>query len=259
MKSKSMSRAGLPTAALFAALLGLAAAGPARADIWGYLDEHGVAHFATEQLDERYRLFARNGQRFDTEGLARATPDAADPGRQRHKLAARLIDSPRIRQFDPIIEKAARQHALDPGLVKAVIAVESAFEPKAVSPKGALGLMQLIPDTAARYGIAGDGKKTIEQKLFDPQVNIQAGARYLRYLLTLFADDLTLALAAYNAGEGAVQRHRNRVPPYPETREYVQLVQQFYALYKPQPVAEQPRRIRMVIPARRNMPELASE
>jgi soluble lytic murein transglycosylase-like protein len=95
--------------------------------------------------------------------------------------------------------------------------------------------MQVIPDTAARYGVADDKKRSVAQKLFDPATNLRVGTRYLRDLLRIFDHDLTLALAAYNAGEGAVQRYDNRIPPYAETQEYVKLVTQLYALYKPPP------------------------
>jgi soluble lytic murein transglycosylase-like protein len=119
------------------------------------------------------------------------------------------------------VAQAARELRLDEALIEAVIAVESAFSPSAVSPKGAVGLMQLMPQTARRFGALD---------AFDPAQNIRAGARYLRYLLDLFGGDLELALAAYNAGEGAVRRNGARVPPFRETVEYVRKVR---ARYRP--------------------------
>jgi len=110
------------------------------------------------------------------------------------------------------IRDAARRHAVSESLLTAVIAVESGFDPLAVSPKGAKGLMQLMPDTARRFGV---------KNVFAVQDNLHAGAAYLRQLITLFQNDLSLALAAYNAGEGAVQRAGGRIPAYPETRQYV--------------------------------------
>ena len=107
--------------------------------------------------------------------------------------------------------RIARQNQLPPQLIHSVIRVESNYDPYAVSPKGALGLMQLIPSTARRFGVSD---------VFDPADNIQGGARYLKYLLELYKGDNALALAAYNAGEGAVSRYGG-VPPYPETRNYV--------------------------------------
>jgi len=112
----------------------------------------------------------------------------------------------------------ARRHGLDPELVMAVVSVESAFRPEAVSPKGAQGLMQLMPKTAVSLGV---------EDAFDPAQNLDGGARHLGQLLTLYGGDLTRALAAYNAGEGAVQRHGG-VPPYRETRAYVKKVLERY-------------------------------
>jgi soluble lytic murein transglycosylase-like protein len=114
--------------------------------------------------------------------------------------------------FDDLIEEQANRQALSPDLVRAVIQQESAFNPRAVSVKGAMGLMQLMPDTAARYGV---------MNAFNPSENIRAGAAYLRSLLDRYNDDETLALAAYNAGPHAVERYGRTVPPYRETRTYV--------------------------------------
>jgi soluble lytic murein transglycosylase-like protein len=113
-----------------------------------------------------------------------------------------------------IAAAAARRHGLDPGLVIAVVSVESGFRPEAVSPKGAQGLMQLMPGTAASLGV---------EDAFDPAQNLDGGARHLGQLLTLYGGDVARALAAYNAGEGAVHRHGG-VPPYRETRAYVKKV-----------------------------------
>lgn len=113
--------------------------------------------------------------------------------------------------IDAVVESAAARNQLPPQLIHSVIRVESNYNPHAVSSKGALGMMQLIPATARRFGVSD---------VFDPADNIQGGARYLKYLLDLFHNDYRLALAAYNAGEAAVARYGD-VPPYAETRNYV--------------------------------------
>jgi soluble lytic murein transglycosylase-like protein len=118
-----------------------------------------------------------------------------------------------------IVEAAARKYDVDPLLVHSVIAVESGYNPYAVSPKGAQGLMQLMPGTARRFGVSNT---------FDPAENIEGGVRYLKYLSTLFPDDVRLAVAAYNAGEGAVWKYNFRIPPYRETEEYVYKVAKKY-------------------------------
>jgi soluble lytic murein transglycosylase-like protein len=124
------------------------------------------------------------------------------------------------------VERAAAQHSLPPALLHSVIKVESNYNPSAVSPKGAQGLMQLIPSTALRFGVSD---------VFDPADNIQGGARYLRYLLDLYHGDYPLALAAYNAGEGAVAKY-GTVPPYPETQNYLRLVARQLRESAPAPV-----------------------
>ena len=117
----------------------------------------------------------------------------------------------RSSQYDAIIERHAIQHGVDPVLVRAVIVVESNFDPRCISHKGARGLMQLMPETARRYGV---------RDIFDVEQNIRGGVRYLSDLLEMFPNDLSRALAAYNAGENAVIR-RGGIPPYEETMTYV--------------------------------------
>ncbi len=118
----------------------------------------------------------------------------------------------------PAVEEAARAHGLDPRLVDLVIRMESGYNPRAVSPKGARGVMQLMPTTASMYGV---------RNLFDPLQNIRAGVRYLKDLFQRFNSDVSLALAAYNAGPDAVEKHRG-VPPYDETRSYVRAILMAY-------------------------------
>lgn len=128
------------------------------------------------------------------------------------------------------IETAARASSLDPALVHALISVESGHRQDALSPKGATGLMQLMPGTALRYGVSAPGKS--------PEENLRAGTRYLRDLLGMFENRLDLALAAYNAGEGAVMKYGNRIPPYRETRNYVPAVMEKYKEWQVQPPAK---------------------
>jgi len=119
----------------------------------------------------------------------------------------------------PLIKKAADDNRLRPALVHAVVRAESAYRADAVSSKGAVGLMQLMPATAERFGVTNPR---------DPAQNLRGGTTYLRELLEMFDNDLQLALAAYNAGENAVMRYGNKIPPYPETQGYVRKVIRFY-------------------------------
>jgi soluble lytic murein transglycosylase-like protein len=124
----------------------------------------------------------------------------------------------RAQQFDPMIEAACNKYQVDPDLVKAVIQVESAYNSKALSHAGAIGLMQLMPATAMRFGV---------KQIYDPEENIHGGVQYIKFLLDLFDNDLSLTVAAYNAGEGAVQKF-GTVPKYTETQNYVKQVLQLY-------------------------------
>ena len=121
--------------------------------------------------------------------------------------------------LEPLVQRIAKLQGVHAALLKAVIEVESGFNPRALSPKGAIGLMQVMPATAARYG---------RFNLYAPEQNVEVGARYLRDLLVMFDGDVRLAVAAYNAGERAVIRHGRRVPDYPETLRYVPMVLERY-------------------------------
>ena len=254
-RSFRLSRLALPLALPLAVIFSQALSTPAHADVWGYIDEAGRSHVATEKLDDRYTLFFKGGVRIDQPQPALVEDNAAatalvEP--QPSVAAAR-----NAARFDPMIKQYAAMHNVDPALVKAVIAVESAFQPGVVSAKGALGLMQIIPGTGERYGVVADRKKSVAEKLSDPATNLRVGTRYLRDLLGMFAQNVELALAAYNAGENAVQRHKNTVPPFPETREYVKRVQKLYANFRPpKPAAAMPllgaAQVRFVIPGQRS-------
>lgn len=131
--------------------------------------------------------------------------------------------SARRTALDPLVQRVASTHGVHPALLKAIIEVESGFNARALSPKGAVGLMQVMPATAARYG---------HFDLYSPEQNMDVGARYLRDLLKLFGGDVRLAVAAYNAGENAVIRHGRRVPPYAETTKYVPMVLERYSRFQ---------------------------
>jgi soluble lytic murein transglycosylase-like protein len=175
------------------------------ANIYSFTDDRGVVHFSNlPHLDKRYRMVYR----IPTDANLR--PNAWSP------KGPSSVD---IGKYIPIIDSAARAYGLDPKLVHAVIRAESGYNPNALSPKGAVGMMQLIPATAQRYGVRNSN---------DPTENIHGGSRYLSDLIKMFNGNVELALAGYNAGENAVIRAGNRIPPYAETMAYVPKVMGFY-------------------------------
>ena len=165
---------------------------PVCADIYRYVDEDGVIHFSNVPNHYRYRLYISDGN-MDYQAY--------------------------FDRYDRIIRQAARKHGVDSSLIKAVIRAESDFDKHAVSSKGAQGLMQLMPETAKELEV-GDS--------FDPKENIHAGVLYLKRQLKNFQNDVSLALAAYNAGENAVRRYGHRIPPYKETRTFVDRVLRYW-------------------------------
>jgi soluble lytic murein transglycosylase-like protein len=195
---------------LTAAVLGFFAV-PALADIYSFRDDRGVVHFSNTPDDARYKLVRR-------EAGSAPMPTAG-------AAAARVFmpAEASIKRFAPIIDTASRTHGVDAALVHAVVSAESGYNPAAVSKAGARGLMQLMPDTAKRYGV---------RDIMDPAENIYAGVRYLRDLLLMFNGNIELAVAAYNAGENAVIRNGNKIPPYAETIHYVPKVLGFYRKFQ---------------------------
>jgi len=171
--------------------------------IYFYLDADGVRHYTDVPDDNRYRRLVlphdrtASGDRYDAELLARAG------------------------QYDAIIEKAAASAAVESNLLRAMIVVESGFNSRAVSKRGAMGLMQLMPATAARFGVSNP---------YEPRDNVNGGALYLKFLLDRFGQDVKLALAAYNAGEDAVHRNGEQIPPFAETLAYVPRVLKIYRM-----------------------------
>jgi Soluble lytic murein transglycosylase and related regulatory proteins (some contain LysM/invasin domains) len=209
---KAMTRTA--AALLLPALLMLATV--SRADIYGYIDPSGTAHFSNVPLDDRYQLYKRDPssrpQMSYGPGSEAALPAPAADLRALHG-----------RRYASLIRDVAREEQVDAALLHAVISVESGYNARALSPKGAVGLMQLMPDTARRYAVSD---------IWDPTQNLRGGARYLRDLLAMFNDNLSLALAAYNAGEKAVIRAGHRIPPFAETRNYVPRVLGYYTRYR---------------------------
>ncbi len=170
---------------------------PCYGGIYRYIDENGDYHFTNCPMDSKYQLYIR--EQGDSVS-ASVNPD----------------------QYDPMIEEFSRKYGIESALVKAVIRAESGFNSYAVSRKGAKGLMQLMPRTAAQWDV---------MDVFNPRQNIEGGVRHLKHLLETFGDNLTLSLAAYNAGKDAVIRNRS-IPPYNETRNFVSEVLRYYESYK---------------------------
>jgi len=185
---------------VLAAFSFFSAADLSHADIYKYVDEEGVLHLTNVPTNSKakYTLIMR----------------------ERRILLHYDID---VTKFDEYISNASNKHNIDPALIRAVIKAESNFNHRAVSPVGAQGLMQLMPATASQLKV---------DDAFHPEQNIDGGVRYLSYLLRLYRGNLTLALAAYNAGEGAVAKYHYQVPPYQETKNYVKRVMNFYNSFR---------------------------
>ncbi|WP_027477134.1 lytic transglycosylase domain-containing protein [Curvibacter gracilis] len=243
MRSRSTSEPRR-LARLLLIALGLATGwlAPARAEVWGYVDARGTPHFAAERLDDRYELFYRGNAAQEGEPARADTPRAVAVPTLQPRLLAFFEVSPGYKRVKLQMREAAQLHRVDFELLQALIATESGFDANAVSPRGAVGLMQVMPPTAEQYGVVGDARQPIEKRLTDPRINLQAGTRYLRHLLDLFDNRLELALAAYNAGVSAVQRAGQQVPNIRETQNYVRTVTQLYALLKPPPQVLEQRR-----------------
>jgi soluble lytic murein transglycosylase-like protein len=196
-----MKKSGLLRSVVFAALM-LAGSGISRAEIlFSYVDDNGV------------RIFTNIAPKGPVQDLKMSGQPLAAPG-PTGPAGNTKSEVP----YDGIIDKYAEEYRLDPALIRSMIATESSFNPKAVSRKGAQGLMQLMPSTAARHGV---------RDTFDPEENIRGGMKHMRFLLDTFGNDLNLSLAAYNAGENLVQR-LGRIPDFKETHDYVRNIKQRY-------------------------------
>ncbi|MEO5341754.1 MAG: lytic transglycosylase domain-containing protein [Gammaproteobacteria bacterium SHHR-1] len=209
-----------------------ALAAPLSADVYKYRDSQGHPHFTdTPMEDPSFRLVWHKA-RIDPQvvvhsergPMVRTVPAQAQAQAQVKppvfEMSWSSQESKENRQrYADLIDQAAKRVKLQPELLHAVVMAESGYNPRAVSDAGAQGLMQLIPATAERYGV---------QDSFDPKQNVDGGARYLRDLLKMFGFNLNLALAGYNAGENAVIKHGNKIPPYEETQNYVKKVLAYY-------------------------------
>lgn len=197
--------------------LALVAAPPAHAALWAWVDGAGVAHVANRQVDDRYQPL-----------LGPPSIDAV-PGKRdaAGSLLTWLEIAPEVRVLRPWLREAALAHGVDTALLTAVIAVESGFDATAVSPRGALGLMQIMPVSGDRYATADERNRPAEQRLRDPRTNIHTGARMLADLLRRFGR-IDAALAAWNAGEGRVRRAGGQLPRIAETEAHVQMVLELY-------------------------------
>ena len=201
--------AGAAVAALF---VGALVPGQAEADIYSYVDKEGVVHFSTNTKgDGRYALYVKSTSK-ERKGSNYKGPVFAPSDR----------DPDRFTRYDTWIKQAATLYQIPEELVRAIVKVESDYDPRAISHAGAQGLMQLMPETGLRMQVRDP---------FDPRENIFGGTRYLRVLANLFNGDLDLTIAAYNAGEGAVTR-ANGIPAFPETQDYVIRVRAYYASYR---------------------------
>lgn len=204
--------------AIAAALLGQASPAWAADQVWEFVDGEGVTHIGNVAPPTHTRGVIWLGR----------VPSVMGAGKSGKERGTSALQLPGYEDVKEHLEAAAAAQSLDPALVIAVAAAESAFNVKAVSRKGALGLMQVMPATAERYGVAARASSEGEHAAMEPKVNAQIGTRYLADLLRMFDGDKELALAAYNAGEGAVLKYGKRIPPYPETQQYVEKVMRFY-------------------------------
>jgi soluble lytic murein transglycosylase-like protein len=191
-------------------LLAVATVAQAGNTIYRLVDEDGHVQFTNVPPDSRYKMYLRDSK----------TPDAMEKALAR---PVRHFDAKARERYAKHIEDAAQATSVDAALIHAVISVESGYNPLARSNRGARGLMQLMPETAKRYGVKNS---------LDPAQNIAGGARYLKDLITLFNNNVELALAAYNAGEHAVINYGNRIPPYRETIAYIPRVLTYYKKYR---------------------------
>jgi len=185
--------------------------------LWGYVDGAGIAHFATTQIDSRYDQVLREDGDHRVLGKTQGTDG----------LLTWLEISPDVKALQPLLDEAARSTGVDEELLKAVITVESNYNPHAVSPRGAVGLMQLTPVTADRYGTREERQTPASRRMLDARTNIFTGARMLADLTRRYGG-IDIALAAWNAGEGTVRKAGGQMPDIAETEAHVHMVLELY-------------------------------
>ena len=203
-------------------LVTLACSSAVLADVYKYTAPDGQVYYTDEPPDQNYVRIIRTKVivRVRNNNLTEES-DSKSYTKLSRRFRSSYSSSVNKQKYSALIAQAAEDYGVDEKLLHAVIQAESAYNPDARSPAGAVGLMQLMPDTALRYGVRVEDRT-------DPAESIKGGARYLRDLLKMFDSNLELAVAGYNAGENAVKRYNNSVPPYPETRNYVAQVLAFY-------------------------------
>jgi len=203
--------------------LGLcSAAAFAQAALWGYVDGDGVAHFADRQLDSRYSLVIG-----DSAASAPAAIKVPGKTTSASAILTWLEIAPEVKRVQPWVREAAARHGVDRELINALIAVESGFNERAVSPRGAVGLMQIMPATAAPLMPKGDDQRDVAERLAEPRTNIGVGARLIADLIKRH-QRIDIALAAWSAGNEAVRRSGGQMPAIDETRAHVQQVLELY-------------------------------
>lgn len=247
-------------------LLCLACAASAQAvQVWEYIDENGNAYYASTQKNSKYRLYYSDGAEVQTaaqritsaalhpanaaaesavestqqqNGAATATAGVLKPRMQprvkaTHKGILYVQKSAKYAGLRKSMRQAAKKYGVDYELIQAVVAAESGFDAQAVSHRGAVGLMQVLPSTARYLGVKATAEQSVGQRLLNPHTNVMTGTRYLRYLNRIFDGRTELVVAAYNAGEGTVRRSGNAIPKYRETQRYVTKVLTLYSALKP--------------------------
>lgn len=233
-------------------------------EVWEYVDEQGNAHYSSKQENSKYRLYYSDTQTVaadvnriataamhkdsapqadTTDGLivadststskSRLTPRMQPRVKATYKGILYVEKAKKYKELRESMRAAAKKHKVDYELIQAVVAAESGFDAQAVSHRGAVGLMQILPSTAKGLGVKATAQKTIERRLLEPHTNVMAGAKYLRYLTKKFKGRVELAVAAYNAGQGTVRRSGNAIPRYRETQKYVTKVLTLYSALKP--------------------------